>query len=139
MQNARVSRSISARCGGTSACCKAAVAPAELWAVVKADAYGHGALDCARAALAEGASGLCVATVFEGLEVRDIREHEIRDVRGTAFASTRTLVMGPLGAGEWTFARAAKLEVVASSPDLPEKAARPPEGRHRHGPSRHDA
>ena len=28
-----------------------AAGSAELWAVVKADAYGHGALDCARAAL----------------------------------------------------------------------------------------
>ena len=28
---------------------------AALWAVVKADAYGHGALDCARAALGAGA------------------------------------------------------------------------------------
>ena len=35
--------------------CEAA-APAELWAVVKADAYGHGAVDAARAALAAGAS-----------------------------------------------------------------------------------
>ena len=35
---------------------------AELWAVVKADGYGHGAVDAARAALAGGASALCVAT-----------------------------------------------------------------------------
>jgi alanine racemase len=31
-----------------------AAAPAELWAVVKADAYGHGAVECARAALGYG-------------------------------------------------------------------------------------
>ncbi|MFZ9622219.1 MAG: alanine racemase, partial [Ilumatobacteraceae bacterium] len=35
--------------------------PSELWAVVKANAYGHGAVPCARAALAAGAAGLCVA------------------------------------------------------------------------------
>ena len=35
----------------------------ELWAVVKADGYGHGALDVARAALDGGATALCVATV----------------------------------------------------------------------------
>ena len=40
-----------------------AAAGAELWAVVKADAYGHGALDCARAAFEGGARALCVATV----------------------------------------------------------------------------
>ena len=43
---------------------------AELWAVVKANAYGHGAVDCARAAVDAGATALCVATVAEGLELR---------------------------------------------------------------------
>ena len=32
---------------------------AELWAVVKADGYGHGAVDVSRAALGAGASALC--------------------------------------------------------------------------------
>ena len=35
----------------TPACSPTALAPAELWAVVKADGYGHGAADVARAAL----------------------------------------------------------------------------------------
>ena len=47
---------------------------AELWAVVKADAYGHGAADCARAALEGGARVLCVATAKEGAALR--AEHE---------------------------------------------------------------
>src|SRR5689334_11211284 len=42
---------------------------AELWAVVKADGYGHGAVDVAGAALGAGASALCVATIEEGLEL----------------------------------------------------------------------
>ena len=42
----------------------------QLWAVVKADAYGHGAVDVAGAVLDEGAGALCVATVAEGLELR---------------------------------------------------------------------
>jgi alanine racemase len=42
----------------------------ELWAVVKADAYGHGAIECARAALQSGAQGLCVALVSEGIALR---------------------------------------------------------------------
>ena len=44
---------------------------AELMAVVKADAYGHGAVPVARTALAAGASWLAVALVEEGLDLRD--------------------------------------------------------------------
>jgi alanine racemase len=47
-----------------------ATAPAEVWAVVKADAYGHGAVPVADAVLAAGATGLCVALVQEGVELR---------------------------------------------------------------------
>jgi alanine racemase len=43
---------------------------AELWAVVKANAYGHGALDCGAAALGAGATALCTATVGEALALR---------------------------------------------------------------------
>ena len=44
--------------------------PARLCAVVKADAYGHGALAAARAALSGGADWLAVALVEEGIELR---------------------------------------------------------------------
>lgn len=46
------------------------VAPSDVWAVVKANGYGHGAVTVARAALAGGAGGLCVALVQEGVELR---------------------------------------------------------------------
>ena len=46
------------------------LSPQQLWAVVKADAYGHGAIECARIALQSGAHGLCVALVQEGIELR---------------------------------------------------------------------
>lgn len=46
------------------------VAPAQVWTVVKADAYGHGAVPVAQAALAAGATGLCVAIVDEGVMLR---------------------------------------------------------------------
>jgi alanine racemase len=49
---------------------KALVAPAEVCAVVKADAYGHGAVQVGRAALAAGASRLAVATLREAAELR---------------------------------------------------------------------
>ena len=44
--------------------------PAKLCAVVKADAYGHGAVAAARAAVAGGAEWLAVALVEEGIELR---------------------------------------------------------------------
>ena len=46
------------------------VAPARLGAVVKADGYGHGAVEVSRAALAAGADGLGVALVEEGAQLR---------------------------------------------------------------------
>jgi alanine racemase len=49
----------------------AAAAPAAVWASVKADGYGHGAAQAARAALAGGATGLCVALTQEGVALRN--------------------------------------------------------------------
>jgi alanine racemase len=46
-------------------------APASVLAVVKADAYGHGAVPAARAALEGGATWLGVALVEEGLRLRE--------------------------------------------------------------------
>ena len=43
----------------------------QLMAVVKADAYGHGAIAVAEAALASGASWLGVATIPEGIQLRE--------------------------------------------------------------------
>jgi alanine racemase len=48
-----------------------AVAPATVWAVVKADAYGHGAVPVARTAIRSGCEGLCVALTSEGRALRD--------------------------------------------------------------------
>jgi alanine racemase len=47
-----------------------AVAPAGVWAVVKAEAYGHGAVAVGRAALDAGCDGLCVALTAEGVALR---------------------------------------------------------------------
>ena len=50
---------------------KAFVAPhTKLMAVVKADAYGHGAVTVAQTALANGADCLAIATLAEGVELR---------------------------------------------------------------------
>ncbi len=48
----------------------------QLMAVVKADGYGHGAVPVARAAAAAGASCFGVATLGEGLELRQAGFHE---------------------------------------------------------------
>ena len=82
---------------------------AELWAVVKANGYGHGAGDVARAALGAGATALCVATVAEGVELRQ-GEPEVR-----------ILIMGPTDdPREITTARDARLELVVSGGAIPE-------------------
>jgi alanine racemase len=49
----------------------AIAAPSAVWAVVKADGYGHGAVPVATAALQGGASGLCVALTQEGIALRE--------------------------------------------------------------------
>ena len=46
-------------------------APVKLLAVVKDEAYGHGALDVARIALEEGAWGCCLSTLEEATHLRD--------------------------------------------------------------------
>jgi alanine racemase len=82
---------------------------ARLWAVVKADGYGHGATDVAGAALGAGATGLCVATIPEGLALR-------RDYR-----TERILVMGPAGSNrEVAHARDAGLELAIADNEIPE-------------------
>jgi alanine racemase len=78
-----------------------------LWAVVKANGYGHGAGDAAGAALNAGAAALCVATVPEGLVLR--REQ----------SAARIVVMGPATNREIGQARDARLELVVSSDDIP--------------------
>jgi alanine racemase len=80
----------------------------ELWAVVKADGYGHGAEDVARAALEEGARALCVATVAEAVALR------------SAFPEARIVVLGPTAAHDVPVARDAALEVTAGDRDVPE-------------------
>ena len=81
---------------------------AELWAVVKANGYGHGAADVGGAAVAAGATALCVATVPEGLALRQ------------ALGSVRVLVLGPATSREIADARDAGLELVVADGEVPE-------------------
>lgn len=56
--------------GNASALGSALTAGSILYAVVKANGYGHGAIEVARAALRGGAGRLAVATVGEGIQLR---------------------------------------------------------------------
>lgn len=80
----------------------------ELWAVVKADGYGHGAADAGRAALEGGATTLCVATVGEALVLREALEH------------ARIVVLGPTADSDVPAAREAAIELVVADGRVPE-------------------
>jgi alanine racemase len=85
----------------------AAAAPAELWAVAKADGYGHGAVDAGRAAAAGGARRLGVATLDEARALRE------------AVPEVPVVVLAPLGRGQE--ADVEGLEVTVSTPGAYER------------------
>lgn len=80
----------------------------ELWAVVKANGYGHGAVDVGKAALGAGASALCVATLEEALELR------------VALPTARILVLGGDTIAAADVIRSARVEIGSSTTDVPE-------------------
>jgi alanine racemase len=83
------------------------LAPAtELMAVVKANAYGHGARMVATAALAAGATWLGVATVSEGRQLR------------TAGIRAPILVLSPVSPGEVPGAIQARLDLTIATKEL---------------------
>jgi alanine racemase len=97
--------------------------PAALCAVVKANAYGHGAVPVARAALQAGATWLAVATVEEGVELRDAGitapvlllseppNEAMEDVLGGALTPTLCSFRGILSADEAAARRGVVLDV----------------------------
>ena len=81
----------------------------DLWAVVKADAYGHGMTDVAGAALGAGATALCVATIPEGLALRN------------EYRTERIIVLGPAASNrEIAQAREAALELAIADGEIPD-------------------
>ena len=101
-------------------------------AVVKADAYGHGAVPVARAALEAGATWCGVALVEEGLELR------------AAGIEAPILVLSEFPPGAEAVALAHRLTPSLYSSDgsgalrarRPRAGRRAREGRHRHAPRR---
>jgi alanine racemase len=87
-------------------CARLAAMTTALCAVVKANAYGHGAVECARAALAGGAVWLAVAAADEACELR------------AAGIAAPILVMGALSREELERALAADADVVAWHEDF---------------------
>jgi alanine racemase len=87
--------------GAIASNCARLAALAPLCAVVKADGYGHGAVEAARAAQAGGAAWLAVATASEAAELR------------AAGVGGPLLVMGALSSSELDVALAARADVVA--------------------------
>lgn len=83
-----------------------------LCAVVKANAYGHGAAPVARAALAGGAGWLAVATAEEAAELR------------AAGIDARLLLMGALTSEELPIALAADADLVAWRPAFVDRLLR---------------
>jgi alanine racemase len=83
----------------------AAAGRARMLAVVKADAYGHGAVPVSLAALEGGASGLAVFSLGEARELR------------AAGIGAQILVLGPLGPAEWGDARALGIECCVWTPE----------------------
>lgn len=79
---------------------------AELCAVVKSDGYGHGAVECARAAQRGGATWLAVATAGEAALLR------------AAGLTGRLLVMGSLTRVETATALAADADIVVWEPEF---------------------
>jgi alanine racemase len=77
---------------------------AQLCAVVKADGYGHGAVETARAALAGGATWLAVATAAEAAELRE------------ELADARLFVMGALTPDELALALEVDADVAVWRP-----------------------
>lgn len=77
--------------------------PVQLLAVVKANAYGHGAVAVARTALQNGAEWLGVARVAEGTELRE------------AQIGAPILVLGPMAPAEAAEAVRARLSVALTS------------------------
>ena len=76
-----------------------------IMAVVKADAYGHGSVETARAALEAGASFLAVATVPEGLELRE------------GGVSAPVLVLGESTPEEMEWAAAEEITLTVCTPE----------------------
>ena len=110
----------------------AARATGSLMAVVKADGFGHGALDVARTALAHGATSLGVTSLAEAWPLRDAGLD--RSAAELAQPCRRRLRRGRPRATSTSPSRGSS--TWRPSPQHPGRARDPPAPRRRHGPRR---
>lgn len=113
-------------------------------AVVKADAYGHGLVPAARAALAGGSPRLAVALVEEGLELRSAgigEETPIQLLSEPPPASARAIIEGSLTPTVYTSRMIDELEAAAAQARLESEPVqlKIDTGMHRLGASEEDA
>ena len=98
---------------------RAASGDAELLAVVKADAYGHGAVACAPALVQAGAQWLGVTDAVEGIAVRAAlpkngpKSARILVMRGLLAEECDAALNAGLTPGVWTLAQLGALEAAA--------------------------
>ncbi len=113
VSRARARVNLSAISRNSARLCSELAEGVELCAVVKADGYGHGAVESARGAIAGGAGWLAIASAREASE---LREAGLEDVR--------LIVMGALSSPELAQALAVDADVVVwSEPDVEAVAA----------------
>jgi alanine racemase len=119
-----------------------AVAPAQVCAVVKADGYGHGAVQVSRAAVAAGATRLAVATLREAAELRRAGIAEPIQILGVIMEGDEDFLAG-LGEARATVSTLAEVRRLAAAA---RRAGRRPKvhlqldtGMHRLGACREEA
>ncbi|HLQ40581.1 MAG TPA: alanine racemase [Tetragenococcus sp.] len=83
----------------------------EIFAVVKADGYGHGAVAVAKTALTAGVTGFCVATIDEAIQLR------------TAGLVQPILILGLIEAKDAVLAATYHISVTVAQVDWLKKAA----------------
>lgn len=98
---------------------QAAAAGAELLAVVKADAYGHGAVVCAQALAKAGAEWFGVTSAAEGIAVRAaLSKARVLLMRGLLADEIETAIAAELTPVVWTLAQLDALESFAARKKL---------------------
>ena len=109
----------------------------EVAGVVKADAYGHGALEVSRVLLAEGARWLAVSSVEEGVQLRagGIRDARILVMGGFLPYEGDAVVENNLTPAVHSLAQIRDVDRLAAAAGKPIRL--PPEDRFRHGAAGH--
>ncbi len=95
---------------------------AQILAVVKADAYGHGVKECAGALLENGADRLGIATLYEGIELRRLYPDASIFILGSSMESEADeIVRNRITPNVYTYSMAKALSDAAIKYNMPVK------------------